>query len=362
MNSAKAALFAGINQPFQIKEYPVTKPSGNLVELSLEASGICGTDIHILSGRLGSTPNRIIGHEFVGRVVDTGSANTDLKPGDCVISDIACPCGECLLCRTGDDANCVNMAVTNGGDPEIAPHFFGGYGELSYAPAENLIKVPESISPDTAAVYACAGPTSLHAFRLAAEAGWKAEDTKTAVVQGTGPVGTFAIMYLKSLGIPNVIALTGETNEERNKHTLDLGADLILNVIDMSDEEISAKIQEISGGLGADLVFEGSGAANAVPTGISLLRNRGFYLIPGQYSDRGNIPIPTHMITFKALRLIGSSQYSVSDVETYIEFLEANPELHSVIDSVAVKYPISEVNTAIDDLKNRKVIKALLVK
>ncbi len=113
-----AAIFTGIDKPFELREYPVTKPSAGTAAMSLVASGICGTDLHIHSGRLGSTPDRIIGHEFVGKVEALGEGDTNgLAVGDYVISDIAVPCGECLLCKTGDDANCVNMGVTNSGDP-----------------------------------------------------------------------------------------------------------------------------------------------------------------------------------------------------------------------------------------------------
>lgn len=155
MNTAKAAIFTGANKPFEIKEFPVTSPKEGMVRLELIASGVCGTDVHFHTGKLAIEPPKVIGHEFVGRVAEISEADSvksGLKVGDVAIVDIACPCGECKLCKEGDDANCVNMGMTNIGDPYDEPHFHGGFAEVSYAPIENLIKVPAGVDPDRKSV------------------------------------------------------------------------------------------------------------------------------------------------------------------------------------------------------------------
>lgn len=98
------------------------------------------------------------------------------------------------------------MGVTNGGDPAIAPHLYGGYAEYNYSPVKNLIKIPSELNPVMVDVFACAGPTVLHAFQLAEKAGCNLREISTAVIQGLGPVGMFALLYLKAMGVPNVIA------------------------------------------------------------------------------------------------------------------------------------------------------------
>jgi threonine dehydrogenase-like Zn-dependent dehydrogenase len=108
-------------------------------------------------------------------------------------------------------------------------------------------------------------------------------------------------------------------------------------------------------------VFEASGNVHAVPQGIQMLRNRGVYLVPGQYSASGGVMFNPELITFKAIQIIGSSQYSVSDVISYLEFLEENPGLHPVIDSMITEYPVSKVNEAFEDIKAAKNIKTILV-
>jgi len=364
MKTGKAAIMVGVNQPLEVREYPLTAPRKGTALLELAASGVCGTDIHILKGKIPVHVPMAIGHEFVGQVLEMDAADSaavGIRPGDYAVVDIACPCGHCPLCEDGDDANCVHMGVTNGGNPDDAPHFHGGYGEYTYAPVENLIRIPDGLDPKMVSVYACAGPTTMHAFSLAKQANCGLEKAKVAVVQGLGPVGTFAIMYLKTLGVGHIIAVTGRDQAAKKEMALRLGATEVHSVAAEGEEAINARIREISS-LGADLVFEGSGNPAAIPQGMAMLRNRGTYLIPGQYSNSGTVAISPQMITFNALRILGSSQYSVVDVKAYLAFLEAHPELHETIASLATAYPVAQANQAIADAAAGKNIKTVLVK
>jgi threonine dehydrogenase-like Zn-dependent dehydrogenase len=363
MQTAKIAIMTAVNEPFEVREYPLTPAPAGMAQMKLIASGVCGTDLHIWRGKIPTNPPTGIGHEFVGKVTAIAAedgAKYGIAVGDNVVVDIACPCGECLLCRTGDDANCLRMGVTNGGNPDVAPHFYGGYGEYNYSPVKNLIRIPDALDPKMVCVFACAGPTALHAFRLAKEAACPVEKAQVAVVQGLGPVGSFAVMYLATLGIPHIIAVTGRKETNRAASAMKLGA---TEVIDLEDggETLKNRVAQLSGGIGADVVFEASGNPKAVPQGMNLLRNRGTYLIPGQYSNSGDVEIPPQKITFNALRLIGSSQYSVSDVENYLAFLQKNPQLHGLISDMITAYPVAEVNKALDDAAKGCNVKTILV-
>ena len=279
-----------------------------------------------------------------------------------MIADIAVPCGECLLCKSGDDANCVNMGLTNGGSIDVAPHLYGGYTEVNYTPLTNLVKIPEELDPTMTATFACPGPTAIHAFRLGEQAGVKFGKDTVAVVQGLGPVGCFAVIYLKAMGVKKIYAITAGNNPTREALALKLGADEVLNLTALGTEAVTAKLQAENGGLGVDLCFEASGSPKAVPQGMDILRNRGVYLIPGQYSNSGGIEIQPQMITFKALHLIGSSQYSMSDVHAYLDFLCAHPETHDTILKLGTHYKVADVNAAFVDAKSGNNVKTLLVK
>ena len=361
----KAAVFTGPHKPFDVREFEVTDTPAGYGRCTLIASGICGTDLHFVRGTLAVAPESIVGHEFVGRLVDCNAdeaAAYGLCVGDNVIADIAVPCGECLLCKSGDDANCVNMKCTN--EPSIteAPYLWGGYTEVNYTPLSNLLKIPAELDPAMVATFACPGPTAIHAFRLADQAGIKLHKDMVAVVQGLGPVGCFAVLYLKKMGVGKVYAITAGDNKQREALALELGADEVFNLTREGKDAITARLQAENGGLGVDLCFEASGAPAAVAQGMDILRNRGVYLIPGQYSNSGGIEIQPQIITFKALQILGSSQYSMIDVRDYLAFLCAHPECHATIVSLGSRYKVSEINEAITDAMAGGNVKTLLVK
>jgi threonine dehydrogenase-like Zn-dependent dehydrogenase len=202
----------------------------------------------------------------------------------------------------------------------------------------------------------------MHAFHLASLGGVKIDGNTVAVVQGLGPVGCYAVMYLKALGVKKLYAITAGNNDRREALARQLGADEVLNLTRMGTDAVTEYLQKENGGLGVDLCFEASGAPAAVAQGMNILRNRGVYLVPGQYSNSGGIEIQPQMITFKALHIIGSSQYSMSDVRAYLDFLCAHPELHDTIKQLISCYPVSQVNAAFDDAKAGNNVKTLLVK
>lgn len=364
MNTAKAAVYVGHGRPFEIAEYPVVEPASGMARLKLLASGVCGTDVHIHDGTLGGDARQIIGHEFVGTIDACDAdeaARYGLAKGDRVIACIALPCGHCPLCLAGDSANCVNMGVTNGGDPDTAPYFHGGYAEYNFSPLSTLVKLPDDVDALSAAVFACAGPTSLHAFKLAARAGIDISSMKNAVVQGLGPVGMFSALYLASLGIPYVAAVTGRANASRAGLARCFGITEIFALADTPADALVSKFAEISGGIGADLCVEASGNPSAFAQGLSYLRNRGVYLVPGQYSVSGGTPVSPEVITFKALQILGSSQYDMDDIRTYVAFLQANPDLAAKFRDLIAAYPVGKVNEAFADIRAGKNIKTLLV-
>ena len=361
---AKAAVFTGANKDFDIREFEITAPPAGYGRMELIASGICGTDLHIHRGRLECDSPSIIGHEFVGKLTAINCADGNdygLSVGDNVIADIAVPCGKCALCLAGDDANCVNFAVTNDGSIETPPYMTGGYSEVNFTPLANLIKIPDTVDPVIAATFACPGPTDIHACSLAEKAGVDLA-VNVAVVQGLGPVGIFAVMYLKRMGAKKVIAVAAHENPARAEAVLKAGADKVYTLSTDGADFITSELKKENGGIGVDLCFETSGAPKAVVQGMDILRNRGVYLIPGQYSNSGGIEIQPQIITFKALHIIGSSQYSICDVEKYLEFLRANPDLHGLILSLSKRYPVSQTNKAMADAGTSANIETLLIR
>lgn len=360
-----AAVFVGIDRPMDIREYPVLQPEAADVLLKLKRSGVCGTDIHILEGRLPIPPEFILGHEFIGEVVETGTdANYDalgnsLKPGDLAVACVAMPCGECFNCKQDETANCLNFGVTYVRDPEQAPHFFGGYADYLHHPAKCLVKMPNVINLDATAAFPCAGPTGIRAFENAG--GLTAGEL--VVVQGSGPVGLFSIAWAAKHGC-RVVAICSGKNLARMELAKKLGAEVVIDYHKGSPDDRAAIVKnmakEMNRGDGADVVFEASGAPSAVPEGMQLVRTLGRYIVPGQYSNSGGIEIQPQLITFKAMKIIGSGQYKISDIKTYLQFLEQNTDIqNSFAECITNKYPVSEANAACAAVSRGETVKAV---
>ncbi len=363
-----AAVFKGPNRNFEIREYPVGKPQPGNVLLKLEYSGICGTDIHICKGKLPMPAwDLIIGHEFTGKIEAVGKSVTKdalggkIKTGDSAIACVAIPCGVCFCCGRGEVSSCMNFGVTYLKNPADNPHFHGGYGEYLFSPSENVVRVPEGVSAKSAAAFPCGGPTVIRACKYAGGL----EKGELVVVQGTGSLGIFAVAWAVSHGC-KVIAIGSSSNPERTRIVEKLGAEMVLDYRKVPREERLKKVQEFAKangrGNGADVIIETSGSPDAFPEGLDLVRTRGRYIVPGQYSSSGGVQVNPELITFKAIRITGSGQYCMDDLGTYLEFLGNNKRTQKIFEEcITHEYKIKDADLAIADVAAGKAIKAVLI-
>ncbi len=362
---AKAAVFIQAGRPLEIRSYPVTVPKGDLVLLKLKLSGICGTDHHIIEARLPVPPPLIPGHEFIGTVEQLGprakqdGLGRSLRVGDAVIACVANPCGKCFNCRKGEAANCLNFGVTNLRDPKDAPHLFGGFAERLYQPAATLVHIPKGLPLEAVAAFPCAGPTAIHGFGRAG--GLKKGEI--VVVQGTGPVGLFAIAWAHAAGC-RVAAIGSASNPERMALAHRLGAEKVWDYRAGSVGDRCAEVKQWAAGFkrgdGPDVVFEASGAPSAISEGLGLVRTLGRYIVPGQYSLSGPIAINPETITFKAITIVGSSQYALADIKTYLTFLKKNPRLHGPFAAcITHRYRVEDAVRACAESSAGKAVKTV---
>lgn len=362
----KCAVFHGAGKNLVIREFEVTGPAPGYAGLKLISSGICGTDVHIHQGRLAMPDMPLIpGHEFIGEIDALGSGKAcdalgnPLRPGDRAIACVAIPCGHCFNCRAGESASCLNFGVTYVKNVEEPPHFHGGFSEYLYSPFANLVKLPAEIDPFAAAAFPCGGPTVIRSCIY----GGGLHAGELVVIQGNGSLGLFAAAYAKAAGCHVAVVGSG-ANALRRELTLAMKPDRFFDFRKDSPETIRGEIaglaRELGRGDGADVVIETSGGADAFPFGLTLLRTRGRYFVPGQYSDRGNVGIPPHLITFRALQIFGSGQYTISDLGKYIEFLAEHPGLQKIFSSMIGKFSVAEANAALEAAERGDAIKAVL--
>lgn len=190
----------------------VPEPGEGELKVRVEASGLCGTDLHIASGEYPpARPGVVIGHEFAGTVVEVGPGVVEsLSVGDRVAVDPNVPCHACSFCHNASPHLCENPQG-------IGVNRNGGLSELAVIPASQAYKVPEGLPPEAAALtepLACA----LHAVDLAG-----LRPGATALVIGAGPIGVLCAALLVAAGASKVVV--SEPNAERRARVRDFGAE-----------------------------------------------------------------------------------------------------------------------------------------
>lgn len=263
----KALCWCGTHQ-VQVETVPdpkILNPKDIIVRITLTA--ICGSDLHLYNGWVPTLmKGDILGHEFMGEVVDLGREVANLRKGDRVVVPFTISCGECFFCKRGLWSQCDNsnpnahIAEKLLGQSSAGffgySHAFGGYagGQAEYVRVpfadSGPIKVPEEVPDEEALFISDIFPTG---YQAAEQAGIQPGDV--VAVWGCGPVGQFAIKSAFMLGAERVIAI--DRFPERLEMASAHGHAETLNYMD-SDSVLNA-LQDLTGGRGPDICIDAVG-------------------------------------------------------------------------------------------------------
>lgn len=236
------------------------------VVVRVDTTTICGTDLHILKGDVPAvTAGRVLGHEAVGTITETGAAVTDLKVGDRVLVPAITTCGKCGPCRSAMPSHC----ATVGGIGWIFGHLVDGtQAELVRVPyAETSVHVlPETVTNEEAIFLADVLPTG---FEMGVQNA-AVQPGDSVVVVGAGPIGLAAIKTAGLYGAATVIAV--DISESRLKRSIAFGADMTIN---SEREDVRARVLEITNGLGANVAIEAVGIPETFDVCTELVRPGG---------------------------------------------------------------------------------------
>ena len=248
----------------QVPEPRILNPRDAIVRVS--ATAICGSDLHLYGGFVpGMMRGDILGHEFMGEVVDLGASVKNLQVGDRVVVPFPIACGKCFFCAKqmfslceNSNPNAVMAEKLWGYSPSGVygySHLLGGYagGQAEYArvPFADIgpIKVPDSLSDEQVLFLSDILPTGY----MAAE-NCRIQLGDTVAVWGCGPVGQFAIASAQLLGAERVIAIDRFPERLRLAATK-LGAD----TIDYTEDNVLEALRELTGGRGPDACIDAVG-------------------------------------------------------------------------------------------------------
>lgn len=267
----KRLVFTGPKEyKFEDIDEPKIQNAGDVL-IEVKGIGICGTDMHIYSGRRKVNYPHVSGHECVGIVKEIGSNVRNIKVGDYVTVEPNFSCRKCDFCLGGMRNLCLDKKTMGLDIP-------GCFSQMVIVPEDYVWKLPKSISIEEGVVIETA-TVALHAIN---KANIKIEDK--VLIMGAGPVGLLALQFAKLSG---AIVYIADLNKKRLLIASELGADYTYNV----NEEIIPS--------GYDIIIDAAGAGGTIKQTVNLVRNGGkivFVGIPGNAVELDVMTIIRHEI------------------------------------------------------------------
>lgn len=324
----------------ELIDVPEPEARAGHVVIEVQAAGVCGTDMHIYHDEYPSFPPVILGHEVAGIIAAVGDGVTGWAEGDRVTAEpYFTVCGRCAFCRDGFPNQCPHRRSIGSG-------VHGAFTRYVLVPVNSLHHLPPSVSTATGALtepLACC----VHALELT-----RVEPSDIVAVVGPGAIGLLAAQVVKAAGA-RVVLLGTAADEERLALGRSLGIDVTVNV---QAEDALSVVKGLTDGLGADVVFECSGAERGAQLALSLVRRR------GHYSQMGLIGRPIQwdleQVCFKEVQINGSFASVPSAWRKALRLLENGQVRTEPL--ISHTLPITDWQEAFSLFEARKSVKILL--
>jgi propanol-preferring alcohol dehydrogenase len=345
VNLLKAARIVEPNRPLQITEVDTPKPKDVEVLVKVKTVGVCHSDLHLWEGgydtgdgfmkvtdrgvKFPVTP----GHEIVGTVTEIGSSVQGISVGDNVLVYPWIGCGVCVACRVGNDNLCETPR-------SLGVFQNGGYAEYVLIPHFKFLAKVTGIELEAAASLACSGLTAYTAIKKS-----NANSQHNMVIFGTGGLGLMGVQIARAITNANIVCV--DIDDAKLKTAKDLGAD---HTVNSKDQDAVQKIITLCNGKGADCVIDFVNAPPTVKMGLAVIRKRGTIVLVGLFG--GSIDLSLVTIPLKAITIQGAYTGNYNDMLELLGLAR-----RGVINPIISKrYTLAEANTALEDLKARKII------
>ena len=341
----KSAQIIEPNKPLEINETELPKPNGNQVIIKVKSTGVCHSDLHLWEGgydtgdgfmkvtdrgvKFPVTP----GHEVVGSVEEIGDSVQGVNIGDLVLVYPWIGCGECPTCEKGDTNLCESPK-------SLGVFQDGGYAEYVLVPDAKFLAKIDNLDPDAAASLACSGLTAFTAVKKALT-----NSPENILIVGAGGLGLMGVQIANALTKANIIC--ADLDDEKLESAKKLGATHIINT---KESDAVKKIMSICNEKGVDSIIDFVNAPPTVKMDLSLIRKRGNIILVGLFG--GSVELSLVSIPLKAITIQGAYTGNYNDMLELIKLAQ-----RGVINPIVSKhYKLDDANTALDDLKNRKII------
>lgn len=333
---------SGVGQ-VELRDIPEPEVGPGQVKIKVQAAGICGTDLHIYKDEFRSWPPVVLGHEVAGEVVAVGAGAEGVPLGQRVTTETYfSTCGQCRYCRTGRANLCLNRR-------SIGSAVNGGFTNYVVVPFRNVHPLPDSVDYRAGALtepLACV----VHAVLTTPTV----SPGDVAVIAGPGAIGLLTLQVVKAAGATAVVLGTNG-DEQRLALAKQLGADYVVNVQQGDAAALVAAIT--TEGLGADVVYECSGAGPAAQQLLTLARRGARYVQIGLFGKP--VAWDLDQICFRELIVTGSNASVPSAWLRALQLLESG--LVRTAPLITADYEVTDWKAAFSGFEQKTAIKTLLI-
>jgi len=322
-----------------IVERETPLPAERQALVRVQASGLCGTDLHIYRGQFPAKFPLIAGHEFAGIVEDIGSGVTHLRTGDHITIDPNLHCGTCRPCRRGLTHLCRNLSA-------IGVTLAGGFSTHCLVPARQAYKVPKDMPFDVAAMaepLACC----LHGIERA-----RIRPGDVVALIGAGMMGLLLLQLALLRGASVVIV--SELSPEKRARALKLGAS---QVVDPQTQDLTKVVKDATENLGADVVIECVGSEATAQQVVELVGDGGTVLFFGVAPPEAQITVNPYDIYRREITITGSFTNPFTHAPALA--LLASGRLQ-VADLISHHLPLEELLTGLELLESGQATKIMI--
>jgi S-(hydroxymethyl)glutathione dehydrogenase/alcohol dehydrogenase len=357
----RAALLLEVGKPLAIEDVAPEPLRPQEVRLRVDASGVCHSDLSIATGRVPMPTPVILGHEGAGTVLEVGALVTRVRVGDRVISSFMPTCGECWYCVRGQSQFCerlldVAMARHNrrsDGTKVWSMSGLGTFAEEMVTHEWSLVAVETDIPAPQLALIGCGVMTGVGAVLNTA----RVKPGSTVAVIGLGGVGQAVLQGCRIAGAGRVIGI--DPVEMKRRTAAELGA---TDLLDSTAGDVIEEVRELTGGRGADYVFEVVGRPETMVQARDLCRLGGTVVVVGMPYLDATVTFPAYSIFFDEKRLLGCNYGSASvrrDFPMLVSLIEAGRL--DLARMVTQTIALDQVNDAFAAMTAGEVIRTVIV-
>jgi 2-desacetyl-2-hydroxyethyl bacteriochlorophyllide A dehydrogenase len=323
----RAVVVARYGGSLEVMDRPVPVPGPGEVLIRVRASGLCSTDLHLLTGRmpLGELP-RILGHETAGEVAALGEGVAGVSVGDRVTLAVDVVCGRCRHCLAGNTQRCTSLR-------RIGFERDGSHAEYVAVPAANAIRLPATLADEAAAILPDAVACMYHSLVCQGRVGVG----QRVLILGVGGLGIHGVQIARLAGAE---VLATSRRPERLRVAEQYGA-VPLNP---AAQPLAGAVRDWTGGEGVDVVVDNIGTRASVRDGLALLRPGGKFLVVAYLDEAFEVPsIPLFKAEHEIIGCRGSSRQDLVEVVR----LAGAGKLTPVI---GARYPLEQIGAAAERL------------